>query len=310
MKLANNAKNVVPLNKNIKTPHYLLNRKRSLSKTVASPTFSLPNDVRKALTEVKQHQQVYKSSIAHLKTSKAVSSCNVKENSSKDSNLNSKNTPWRDKTLGRKERLQLWLSSGPRSLDLVKKQQVHKNQSKTNAKPSKKKLSFLSSKFEAVSNGAAANIRTDYKTACDEVSGDLLELNCSINAFANELDVSPEHKVDISPERKVHFEDFSPVNFEASTINLCIMESSAFKRKMKKSSCKKVVTPVRRSIRLSSASIPVNLRTDERILKSPSEVKVHLLENKIAFMPNKNLRTPLNKIWKEDEDNLNLSFLS
>ncbi|XP_047142137.1 uncharacterized protein LOC105843104 isoform X2 [Hydra vulgaris] len=302
MKLASNAKNVVPLNRNIKTPHYLLNRKRSLSKTVASPTFSLPNDVRKALTEVKQHQQVHKSSVAHLKASKSVSSCNVKKNSSKGSNLNFKNTPWRDKTLGRKERLQLWLSSGPRSLDLVKKQQIHKNQSKINAKPSKKKLNFLSSKFEAVNDSAAANGKTDCKTACDEFTGDLLELNCSINAFANELDVSPE--------RKVHFEDFSPVNFEASTINLCIMESSAFKRKMKGRSCKKVVTPVRRSIRLSSASIPVNFRTDERILKSPSEVKVHLLENKIAFMPNKNLRTPLNKIWKKDEDNLNLSFLS
>ena len=34
-----------------------------------------------------------------------------------------------------------------------------------------------------------------------------------------------------TPERKVHFEEFSPVSFESSKINFCILESSAFKRR-------------------------------------------------------------------------------
>ena len=88
------------LNKNIKTSHYLLNRKRSLSKTVASPSFSLPTDVKKALTEVKQQHEQQHRTVGLFSSKKHKKSTTVKRLILEP--IENKATPWGDKSLGRK----------------------------------------------------------------------------------------------------------------------------------------------------------------------------------------------------------------
>ena len=66
---------------------------------------------------------------------------------------------------------------------------------------------------------------------------------------------------------------------------------------------RKIMTPVRRSARLRrhSAIIPEYLRTDDRLVDSPTRVEQDIIDGRIGFEPSKYLNTPLNNGWLVDE---------
>jgi len=108
----------------------------------------------------------------------------------------------------------------------------------------------------------------------------------------------------ITPGRRVHFANRdSPLDFKSSIIRFCIVESTAFKRRLNKQMKRKIMTPVRRSARLRrhSAIIPEYLRTDDRLVDSPTRVEQDIIDGRIGFEPSKYLNTPLNKGWLVDE---------
>jgi len=107
----------------------------------------------------------------------------------------------------------------------------------------------------------------------------------------------------ITPGRRVHFANRdSPIDFKSSIIRFCIVESTAFKRRLNKQLKRKIMTPVRRSARLRRSGIPNFLREDDRLIDSPTQVEQDIIEGNIGFVPSKFINTPLNNGWLIEEE--------
>lgn len=66
---------------------------------------------------------------------------------------------------------------------------------------------------------------------------------------------------------------------------------------------RRVMTPVRRSVRLQNVNrLPQYLKeSNHRIVRSPSMVEDAIINGELAFMPNSMINTPLNKGWIVNE---------
>jgi len=109
----------------------------------------------------------------------------------------------------------------------------------------------------------------------------------------------------ITPGRKVHFPITvdSPISQMKSTaIKYCVMENKQ-KKRVSFEPKTKLMTPVRRSMRLSTSYIPDFLKdSNHRIIDSPGEMEDQIIDGEISFRANKALNTPLNNGWFIDNE--------
>eukprot|EP00794_Sanderia_malayensis_P020430 gene20430-22443_t len=93
------------------------------------------------------------------------------------------------------------------------------------------------------------------------------------------------------------------LEFGSSLIKFCLLESTPFRRRLKTTLSKHVLTPVRRSGRFdrSQARLPSILRNHVPIASSPSALTKESEDQDIYFLPNLNLETKWNDIWEKKE---------
>jgi len=251
-------------------------------------------------------------------------------------------TPWKDKSRKLQERLDIWRdhknTKKPSHIPIP----LHSQNTKTKSSKTDFRKSYPKSPFpvKTIKNNTAHS--THIISSTDNVTHDRKHQNeqqdnleCDVhdviqsNHLSSISDVnSPNNRLDdslvnmepsspyspaqdrlalfaITPGRKVHFPITvdSPISQMKSTaIKYCVMENKQ-KKRVSFEPKTKLMTPVRRSMRLSTSYIPDFLKdSNHRIIDSPGEMEDQIIDGEISFRANKALNTPLNNGWFIDNE--------
>eukprot|EP00795_Rhopilema_esculentum_P002547 gene2547-743_t len=130
---------------------------------------------------------------------------------------------------------------------------------------------------------------------------------------SDELNYS--RKATTTPAKRVTFvESQQHVVFKSSLIKFCLLESTPFRKKLKSTLARQVLTPVRRSGRIEKVESRLSsvVRSHNRTVSSPRDLESNIRDGDVYFMPNPNVETKWNELWGVDStavsDEQELSF--
>jgi len=117
-----------------------------------------------------------------------------------------------------------------------------------------------------------------------------------------------------TPSKRVTFaESQQHVVFQSSLIKFCLLECTPFRKKLKSSLGRQILTPVRRSGRIDKfeSKLPPVVQSHVPTASSPRQFAENIKAGEVYFLPNLNVPSKWNEVWAykdADDCQLNVSF--